>query len=71
MLGFVPHPNLRAFVIVGDFFMRFDIAPRDHAQVIVIAGVWVVGMINILEVTADLEPLGFAKPDYVGAIPLA
>ena len=55
---------------MSDFFIRFNISQRDHAQIIVIAGVRFVGMINKFEIAADFKALGFTKPDYVRTISL-
>ena len=54
-----------------NFFVRLNFAQRNYAQIVVIAGVRFVGMINIFEITADPKTLRFAQPKYVGTVSFA
>ena len=78
MLGFAPNvgalgerkPTYELFVIMSNLFIRPNITQCNHTQVIVIAGVGFVGMINIFELTANLEALRCVQPDDVCVVPL-
>ena len=69
----LPRPVLPvvAGIIVRYFGMRFDIAQGDHTEIIVVAGVGMVRMVDIPEVAGDFDGLVRVDPQHVAAIDLA
>jgi hypothetical protein len=48
--------------------MRFDIAQGNHAEIIVVAGVGMVRMVDIPEIAGDFDGLIGVDPQHVAAI---
>ena len=53
---------------MGDFFIGLNITQRDDTQVVVVAGIREVGMINVLQVAMYFDAIGITNPQYITAI---
>ena len=60
-----------AGIIMRYFFVRVDVAQRHHAEIIVVAGVGIVGVIDISEVAGDFDSIVGTEPQNVATIAFA
>ena len=63
----LPSPG-RTLIIVRNLLAWLDITQRYHGKIVVIAGIWLVGMVDIFKIASHFEPLGIAQPQHVGTI---